>query len=314
MAMFNQSTRTFQQVVQEVADAAGASGQDTQTTRAGRSVNASIKYFHAKTKWRFLQSEANPILVVAPFGVTGVSASAGQTSALAPSGAGFKVDDWIQMSGLIQGTRVTAVATAAGPVTAIHFNTTVSASIGTGVQVVSATANRDFYDLPSDFRSVYSFRLLVANKPLQHANRRIYDRTRTDEYQPSTPEAYDDFSFGQKGKVRLLPSPNAEDIIELRYYRAMATASATGVTSNFDVPADYDDYFIAWAKWHYLTDKSEGGGQQAETWLAFAKEGLQIISSDMNFQPDSTVIFTPGHTYGQISPNDVRFTYDRFDH
>ena len=62
-----------------------------------------------------------------------------------------------------------------------------------------------------------------------------------------------------------------------------------------DIPEDYEAYPIAWAKWHFLTDKREQGGQQATTWLNLAQEGLKTMESDQTVIPDEDLMFLPGH-------------------
>jgi hypothetical protein len=308
-SLFQPSTRIASAAMTEIADSAGASSDPEMVTRAGHSLGAALKYYNGKVKWRWLETEANPITIIGPFDVTGISASAGQTSALAPNGTSFKVDDWLAMSGLVVGTRISATGTAAGPVTSLGFTTTISASIGTGVQVVSATGNRDFYDCPSDIKSPYSAVLLVAQRPLRFGISRIYDRTTPQPFTASIPDRYDLFSLGSKGKLWLKPSPNAADVLDLKYYRRMTIVTATNSSATLDIPDEYDDYVLAFAKWHFLTDKGEGRSEQANTWLAFAKEGLQIMLNDQNQEPDQDLQFVPGHVVRTWpAPNQLGFT------
>lgn len=305
MSLFTPSLRTVSGTVAEIADTVGASGDPDFTTRAGRSLNAALKYFGGKVRWDWLQTEASPIQVYAPFSVTGATASSGQTSAQLVAGHGIKVDDWIQGAGFVLGTRVSA--TAAG---SMGFTFPISASIGTGNQVVNVTANRDFYDLPSDWKEAYSVRLLATNRVLRLATRRYYDRTVTNEFTASQSLGYDTFAIGSKGKIRLLPSPDAADVLQLRYLRRITTYSSTATAATLDVPDDYDDYVVAWAKWHFLSDKDQGRQGQAETWLSLSQEGLKLMLKEQNDRPDRDLMFVPGSMTTWPSVNSPTFTND----
>jgi len=101
------------------------------------------------------------------------------------------------------------------------------------------------YDAPTDLKAVYSIRLLGAERTLRQMPRRYYDRSTTDEFiNDASPVWYDMSRLSETGKLRLLPAPSETDRLLIRYYRRMSSASAT-----CDIPADYDMYLIAWAKW-----------------------------------------------------------------
>lgn len=290
MPLFNPSTIPWVSAVQQIADSAGASADAEMTTRAHNSLRASFQHFNGKYKWDFLRAEATPIQVIAPFSITGVSASAGQVSAAAPAGHGIKVDDLIVASGFMLGTRVTATA-------ASGFGFTAAVTgFSAGVTVIEASAQRDFYDLPADWKTGYSVRLLSSKKPLRYIGRRAYDRTVSDENSPGTPERYDLFGAGGKGKIRLLPAPSGTDVLQQRYYRRMTLATASGASGAIDIPEDYESYPIAWAKWHFLTDKGEGRKDQATTWMSLAQEGLKTMLADQTSVPDEELAFVPGST------------------
>jgi hypothetical protein len=127
--------------------------------------------------------------------------------------------------------------------------------------------------------------------------RRAWDRTVGDEFTTSTPDWYDIFAIGAKGKIRLLPPPAASDSLQLRYYRRMTIPTTTATAEAIDIPQDYEGYLIAWAKWHFLVDKSEGRSEQATVWLSMANEGITTMMKDQTRIPDEDLGFTPGH-YG----------------
>lgn len=302
MALFNQSTKTWQQVVQEIADSAGASGDTDMTTRAHRSLQASLEYLNAKANWDFLFTEGDPISIIGPSAVTGITASAGQTSAIAPNGHGLLVDDLIGGDPFGAGTRISATS-----VTGLFFNRPTLSGLPAGSNAYTVTAERDMYPLPSAHKHIYSARLLNAQYTLRLLRRRFYDRSVGDEFTASTPVAYDISLVPHKGKLRLLKPPATADVLLLRYYRRLTVVTASADTSFFDMPQDYEPYAIAWAKWHFLTDKGEN--ERATTWISFAEEGIKTMLGDQNRIPDEDLMFRPGHfTFDPAwGPNSTRF-------
>lgn len=289
MALFQPSTKAVSSVAQEIADTVGASGDGEMTTRAGRSLFAALQHFNNKAAWDFLRTEATPITVFAPFSVTGVSASAGLSSAAVPAGHGLKVDDFISGSFFGSGTRISATAaTGFG----IYGTVTVTAA---GVATASVTATRDMYDLPSDWKAPYTAKLLSNGSNLRYVGRRLYDRSEPNEQTTSTPYWYDLFMVGSRGKIRLLTPPAASDVMQLRYYRRMAIPTTTATADAVDIVQDYEPYLIAWAKWHFLLDKGEGRGEQMKTWFVMSQEGLKTMLASQTNIPDEGLMFTPGH-------------------
>lgn len=302
MSLFQPSTKAVSAVAQEIADTVGASGDAEMTQRAGRSLFAALQHFNNTAKWDFLRGEAAPITVFAPFSVTGVSASAGQASAAAPAGHGLKPDDFIVGSGFANGTRVSATA-------ASGFGIYGAVSgFSAGVTVVSVSATRDMYDLPSDWKAPYTARLLNSNVDLRYVGRRLYDRSVTQEQNVSTPYWYDLYMVGARGKIRLLSPPSAADILQLRYYRRMTIPTTTATADAVDIVQDYEPYLIAWAKWHFLLDKGEGRGEQMKTWFVMAQEGLKTMLRDQTNIPDEGLTLLPGHfQFGNFGDNTTRF-------
>lgn len=307
MALFTPSTIPWVSAVNMVADAAGATGDTEMTQRAHLSLRAAFQYFNSRTKWDFLRVEGVPAAITGPLSIA-ITASAAQTSASALPGHGILVDDFVVGSGFMYGARVTATG-ASG----FGFNVTTS-GYGAGLQSFNAQFIRDSYDLPSDYKSGYSIRLLGSQKALRYIGRRVYDRSISSETQVGTPEKYDLFNSYGRGKVRLLPAPSAADVLLQRYYRRMFLASASGVsTTALDIPEDYEAYPIAWAKWHFLTDKREQGGQQATTWLSLATEGLKTMLGDQTDIRDEDLTFIPGHVVPDPVGNDRSTRYIDWD-
>lgn len=302
MPLFQPSTKAVSAVAQEIADTVGASGDSEMTTRAGRSLFAGLQHFNSKVKWDWLRAEASLITVLAPFSVTGITASAGQGSAAAPAGHGIKPDDFIVGSGFANGTRVSATAASGFGIYATVTGFTA------GATTVSATFTRDMYDLPSDTKAVYDARLLNSMLTLRPVGRRFYDRSITDEQSSSTTELYDLYLMGQRGKIRILGPPSSADVLQVRYYRRMTIPTTTATADAVDIPQDYEQYLIAWAKWHFLVDKGEGRGDQAKTWFSLAQEGIVTMLRDQTRNPDEDLTFIPGQfQYGNWGDKSTRF-------
>lgn len=303
MALFNPSVISVSAAVQQIAAAAGASADPEQTARASVSLFAAFKHFNNRANWDFLETEAAPITVFAPFGFGLVSASAGEVTALVSAGHGVLVDDSLAGGLFNAGTRVTATAT-----TSIAFNYALNSSLGSGVITgQSATATRDMYSLPADWKAEYSVRLLGAQKVLLPIRQRQYGRSVGNEMIASYPDRYDVFPIGGKGKIRLLRAPAQSDILQLRYYRRMTVPTTSATADALDIHQDYDEYLLAWAKWHYLTDKTNTQSEQANTWLKLAENGLDMMLADQTRRPDEDLMFFPGgQTYGDWGVNSTR--------
>lgn len=298
MPLFNASTIPWVTAVQQIAGSVGASSDTEMTDRAHSSLRAAFQHFGTKYNWDFLRGESTPLQVTGPFINGSVSASAGQSSAASPTGHGIAVDDVVIGSGFMSGTRVTATA-ASG----FSFSPAIT-GFTSGVTVVTATFVRDFYTAPSDMKRVYTVRLLNSNKPLGYVFRRLYDRVVSDEFTAGTPAAYDLFGLGGRSKIRLLPPPASNDVLQIRYLRRFTIASASGSTAALDIPEDYESYLIAWAKWHFITDKAEGRSEQATTWMSLAQEGLKTMIADQVAVPDEHLGFIPSHAVPDFGGGD----------
>jgi len=298
MALFNQSLVAVSAAVGEIADSAGASADSEQLNRSWKSLKAAYEHFNNRANWDFLRVEAAPSGVIAPYTLGGVSASANQTSAIVPGGHGIRVDDYVSGTPFVVGTRASATAASS-----IGLTVGITQNIGTGVQGFTITVLRDLYDLPSDFKAEYSVRLLGSQRVLRSTRQRQLGRARASEQDTASPVIYDDFLVGAKGKMRLARIPAATDTMLFRYYRRMAVPSASGATEALDIPQDYELYLIAWAKWHYLTDKANAKADQAQVWIALANEGIKTMLADQTRRPDEDLMIIPGASYGDSTLN-----------
>lgn len=288
MALFTPSTIPWVSAVQQIADSAGASADTEMLNRASLSLRASFQYFNSKARWNFLRTEAAPIAVVAPFVVTGITASGGTAILSAVAGHGLEPDDIFVGNGILVGDRVSTTA-------ATSFTTNATVTGFTGTATADYTSVRDSYSLPSNWRATYSVRMLGSQKALRYVGRRLYDRNVNTEFASGTVLGYDLFNSFGRGKIRLIPPPSGAEVLLHRYLRGMALASASAATAALDIPEDYESYVIAWAKWHFLTDKGEGRKEQATTWVNLAAEGLKTMLTENNAIPDEDLAFMPGY-------------------
>jgi hypothetical protein len=305
MPLFNQSTKTTAAAIAEIADSAGASADSDMLARATRSLAAAFGHFNNYANWRFTLTEATPILVTAPFTLTAITASAGLNYLVTPTtAAAVNVYplDFVQSGFTSVPQRVVSTATA-GATGRIVFGETFNTSIVPTTAAGDITVNRDCYDLPSDFKQPYDVRMLGAQYTLRPLGRRHYDRSITTEFTfAGTPLYYDVFLAYPGGKIRVLRPPAQTDRLAIKYYRRMQATSAT-----CDIPADYDQYLIAFAKWHLLSDKADAS-DRATTWFNFANGGLKQMVMQEVKQPDEDLLMIPGHYSMNVSlgPNSVR--------
>jgi hypothetical protein len=309
MALLNQSSKATSAAVQEIADSAGASADPEMLNRAFRSYQASVEHMNTVANWDYMIQEAPPQYIWAPFTVN-LTATSGITSATAIAGHGVLIDDLIAGPGISVDCRVTATAA-----TLVGISVATLASYGNTPTGLDQQILRDMYPVPADYRRMYSIRMYTNGSTLRPIGRRFYERSITNtEFVAGTPVGYDVSPIASRSKVKLLPAPGYADAMGMRYYRRMFVASTSGDSNFLDIPQDYEPYMIAWAKWHFLTDKGEGRSQQAATWLAFAQEGVKKMLSDQIRQPDEDLMFSPGHyNYNPAwGPNSVRNTLDQW--
>ncbi len=286
MALFNPSTIPWATACQTIADSIGASADNEMTNRAHRSLRAAFQFLGGKYRWDYLRTEYIPQQVYPPFQIA-VTASAGVASASALTGHGVLTDDVLMGSGLMLSVRVTATG-------ASGFGFSVALTGFTGAQNFTMTAVRDMYAAPSDLRNGYTIRLLGDQRALRYIQRRGWDRAITDEFSAGTVEGYDLSRLAERGKVRLLPPPGTADVLLQRYYRRFSLPSVSATGQALDIQEDYEEIPIAWAKWHFLTDKGEGRKQQAQTWMSLAQDGMKQMLAEQSNLPDQVYTFTPG--------------------
>jgi len=287
VSLFQASTTTLDDAKSQIADAAGESSSANMLVRAGRSFAAAIKHWNNLNPWDALRVEMPGIPVIGPFTVSGCAFVSGSPTVTTTVASGFSAAGVVALDLITgSGARLDLQVATTG-VTALTANLGASAT----VSGVTLTFVRDLYDLPSDFKSIYTARLLAQNRTLKYVGRRVYDRTFPDQSSTNSPWAYDLFRSGDVGKIRLVFPPAQADTLKIRYYRRMS-----GTATPIDVLDDWEPYLLAWAKWHYLTDKGEGRKPQADMWLQFAQEGIKQMISHKVAAPDEDLAFEPAST------------------
>lgn len=298
MSLFQQTATTLTEAKQQIADSAGVSADSDMLTRAGRSFEAAVKHWNNIANWRALLTEANGISVVAPFEVTGCALTSGSNAITTLQASGFSnAVKWDALTG--SGTVVDMQVSATG-VTAITTNLAASATV-TGVTL---TFTRALYDLPTDFKSIYTARLMSQPRGLKYMTRRPYDRVVYDQVSTGTPDFYELFREGELGKIRLIPPPSQADTLKVRYYRRMSHTA-----DPIDVHIDWEPYLIAFAKWHFLTDKKDGS-ERATSWQSFANLGVVELMKINTVIPDEELSFYPSTSTLFVNPNATTTTID----
>lgn len=303
MALFQGSTKTWQEGVQEVADSGGASASTEMLNRAHQSLRAGFQFLNSRASWEYLLTHADPTTLVAPINLTGVSATGGVASASFPTDHGLAISDYIVGSGFPRGTLITATGT-----NNCGFNATLTGIDITG-EVVSATATRAQYDAPSDFKKPYHARLLGAQRPLTFVRQRLLGRLSTTinksgsvyNYTISNIAGAPGNRASGSGKLTLIDAPNSADVLDLWYYRRMYIGTASADGNAIDIPEDFEYVPLAFAKWHYLTDKNVGN--QSTTWFSLSERGIELMLRDNVLQPDENLAFLPGAGAGFPSDN-----------
>jgi len=272
-----------------VAQTAGAGSDAESLTLATRSLDAAAMRWN-RLKWKFLYTEQY-IALAAPFTVTGCSVTAGSTTLTTTVASGFAsvlVDDLIVDANSLAGE----VLVAAGTGTASTAVTMLAPALTT-TSGMSITFRRPLYAIASNVKSVYDLRLggTAFVRPLFYIQRRSYDRRIIDQVSGSTPVAYDLFLQSDRGKLRVIPPPDAAYTLLFRYHRRI-TLPSLNATATLDIPQDYEDVFLACAKANFLTDKKDDGDRRAY-WDRYAREGLAQMRSDEAYLADEILTFEP---------------------
>lgn len=87
------------------------------------------------------------------------------------------------------------------------------------------------------------------------------------------------------------------------------TVRVGGSGTMLDVPIDYEDSILAWAKYLFLIDKSSGG-PRLQYWTAEAQRTLEdALKLNIDDAADEQLAFIPGYVFDSVAlgPNDIRW-------
>lgn len=174
-----------------------------------------------------------------------------------------------------------------------------SPSTPTDIDIVAGTSD---YNLPSDFRKVYSCRFLAGDKrPLIYVEQRLWDRTSWDQSAYQYTFGYNILprSSNTQAQVRLLGPPAAANTLRVRYYRTLTRPSADGTA--LDVVERYQDWIIYYARFLVMAEHGEREGQMM-LWKSLADEQWAMMSNEDQIQPDRDDYLLPGYIAAPTFP------------
>lgn len=186
-----------------------------------------------------------------------------------------------------------------------HFNNLTNWTWLQATASASGAASVATAALPSDYRFMYEVKL-QGNDPrtLFYTDRREYNRAIYDQTGTDTPGFYTLYYAGNSGVFEFVPTPAAAVTATIFYHRRMTIATATAAALDF--PDDYVDYLLAWAKWHYLKNKTDMTERASEE-LKYALLGIGIMLEADKKVPDEDTGFKPpdGSTVLLHPPNNL---------
>jgi len=216
--------------------------------------------------WRFLLKDTS-----ATTPVTGITATASSATVNAPTTGAFDFVNVGQTVTISAGTATLAADTTVssltrgsdGVVTSITLSnafggTTNSNATLTFSANIPVLVNVDEYNLPADWNSAYTARLLQDPKgKLQYIDQKQWDMYQDDQtvqlpvdgymtYNPVSPATQ---NFGTQ-RLKLVGMPDTVNTLQLRYYRRFTTNG-----TNIDIPDEYLYQFLDYARGLYIAAK-----------------------------------------------------------
>jgi len=158
---------------------------------------------------------------------------------------------------------------------------------GTPIPLV---ANTQDYNLPSDYRRMYTVRLGTGNRPLAYVDQREWDRYVLNQATPGTPMGYTIIrTTNTQEQIRIFPIPSQADTLVFLYHRLITTPSVGGTA--VDIPERYQTYVIYQARANLIfSHPNEQGG---EIWQARADRYLKKMQHE-DQDADRPAAFRPG--------------------
>jgi hypothetical protein len=111
---------------------------------------------------------------------------------------------------------------------------------GTPIPLVAGTQD---YNLPANYRRMYTARLETGQRPLTYVDQREWDRYVLNQTAAGSPTAYTILrTSNTQEQIRIFPIPQQDDNLIFLYHRLIVTPSAGGTA--LDIPERYQTYVI----------------------------------------------------------------------
>ncbi len=283
MSLFQQSTTTLAQAKVDIASSAGKDDDATMLTRAERSLQAAFRYLNKhRTFWDFTRAEASDIsmdgsteLADLPYDLRALYdvrfiTTAGSATTLSPlSKRQEDRTQWIQpygafgaydlfKSGTLGKIRVVNLASAGTLKLKLYRRLAIPCAV-TGVTVTGANLGTTLTGSAGAFAGVQLGATVTGtNVGAAAVVTAITNTTVT-------------VSVANTGSV---------------------TSVAFGATTDFiDIPGDYEDAPIAWAKAHFLANNG-GDAERQKYWQDYANEIIANMIANNNFNEDEELSFS----------------------
>lgn len=231
---------------------------------ATSAIKASMRDWSAAKDWNFLLKDT-----VAGFRVV-VTSSVGATIISAPSTGAFDGVNKNVTVTVVAGTLTLPASTTVsdytrntdGTIATITLSaaftgsgTTATLAFSGDIPIIAAVSE---YNLPTDFSSPYSVRLLTDKRLLEFIRFREWNKKTVDQeastavvvytiYNPASPLTQNYGTY----RMRVFGSPATADTARMQYFRLMVPTATT-----VDIPDNYIDMFIDYAIWRLVRIKN----------------------------------------------------------
>jgi hypothetical protein len=158
---------------------------------------------------------------------------------------------------------------------------------------IAIVANTTDYNLPADFRKVYSCRTITNDKrPLQYVSQRKWDKHTWDQASYQFLFGYNIIprSSNTQAQIRFMGTPSRADTARVRYYRTLIRPSVDGTA--LDVVERYQDWIIYYARFMVLVEHREMDA--GLFWKGMADEIWREMTNEDQIQPDQDDYMLPG--------------------
>jgi len=152
---------------------------------------------------------------------------------------------------------------------------------------ITVSANVSDYDLPTDFKHAYTVRL--AQAPLFFLSQRDWDRYVYDQTGTSGSTHYTTARVGAENKIRLVPTPSAEDTLSINYYKALTIPSQDDAELGW--PDMWVEPILSYAR--SLLCAERGMTAKSQFYMAQALAGYRRCRAQDLVQPDQEITQQP---------------------